>query len=150
MGTPQQRSFFQVRDSATRIGHYQLCFGDAASHRLVSHGHFHTVHEAKAACWREYHEIAIRVWGDEALFDSTNPLHRALARIEARHSGLTSVVAVAPTWYSIRRSKFNIEVRVGYEHTPTGGVRARHDEEPVIVSLKPLNLKGMEGSHGTT
>lgn len=81
----------------------------------------------KAQCFRDCGEIAVRVYHDEELFDTTNPLHLALARIEGRHS-TAAVVAVGSTHYLIRRSRFGVEVPVRYTKDATS-VTARGDYE---------------------
>lgn len=86
--------------------------------------------EAKADCWRRFGEIAIRLYGDETPFDASNPLHVALARIEARFSTINAVVAVGTQWYLIRRSKFGVEVKVTYTRRGDAAT-ARNDSELV-------------------
>lgn len=69
------------------------------------------------------------MFGDECLYDTKNPAHVALARIESRHSGLTTVVAVGSDWYLVRHSKFSPEVRVHYFTVGGCVVHARGDSE---------------------
>lgn len=126
------KKFYQIRDHLS-APYFRLYYGDN-EHRVrvdVNTKTFKSVGDAKAECWHRFHEVAIRVFGDEQLYDADNPVHYALSRLEARHSGMTEIVAVAAHWYLVRRSKFGAELKIHYEELPGVTVYARDDEEPI-------------------
>jgi hypothetical protein len=90
-----------------------------------------TAKDAKAHCWSTHGVVPVQVFEDEGPFSpADNALHLALQRIEARHSGLTEIVAVGSEWYLVRKSRFGAEFKVQYD-IRDGVVYARHDFEPV-------------------
>lgn len=128
-------NFYQVLQNWQGHGGWRLYFGDEKSVVQVD-GEINgkvwpSVAAAKAECWRRFHEVPIRVLGGECKFDPTQ--HDVFARLEARHSS-GAVVAVGPTHYLVRRSKFRVEVSIEYR-VSQGHLYARQDVEPLVTGF---------------
>jgi hypothetical protein len=123
--------YYQVHEDWKGSGGWRLYRGDDKTvvqvDGEVNGKVYQSVAATKVDCYRRFGEIPIRVYADELAFDPGNMVHAALAELESRHSD-ASVVAVGSQHYLIRRSKFGVEVRVGYACTDTG-VKARNDSE---------------------
>lgn len=140
--TVAMKSFYQVTDFlASREGKFRLMYGDCNTWTSVdgeiNYREFNSIGEAKHHCYRRFNEMPIRVNQDkEQLFDRDNPLHDALARIEARFNPMNEIVAVGLKTYLIRRNLWAIEQPISYTHNKQF-VYARKDSE--FISQKERN-----------
>lgn len=100
---------------------------------MWSRQHFYTVPTAKKYLIDKLDVNPVRSYGvREALFDKANPRHAALARVEYRHNPHGEVVSVAPSYYTVRRTRYGIEEAIQYRVDPlVNVVSARKDSESI-------------------
>lgn len=121
-------NFYTV--SRTPAGRWHIkCNGSRASS-----ADYATVQSAKMGCFLRFGVVPIACYGDEVPFNSGDPCHAALARIEARHNPLNEIVGVAPAHYLIRRSRFGVERPIHYRYSKEQNtIYARKDSEAAYV-----------------
>ena len=88
--------------------------------------------KARQYAWSMFGEVAeLHVEGKQ-LKDLRNPVHLALATIEARH-GNAEILFFTPTHYYIRRSRLGAEEAIRYR-VKGDTVKARNDSELLLAA----------------